>query len=207
MKGIFAYDGPYMQTIQKALNFLHLNLLVLLFSLPVVTAGAAITAAFRVVRILKKEDVKVTAAYWKAFRENFKEATLIFTLLLIVPVLLFLALSFSPRQWSNTASILVLTGMTLGMIALVWALPLQAGFSNHVLGTILNGLLLAIGHLPTTFLLVLCGLFPFVLLVVNPYLIVFDMLFGIVLPVYWSAKLCGRVFRKFESSPENRELT
>lgn len=54
MKGIFAYDGPYMQTIQKALNFLHLNLLVLLFSLPVVTAGAAITAAFRVVRILKK---------------------------------------------------------------------------------------------------------------------------------------------------------
>ena len=199
MKGIFAYDGPYMQTIQKALNFLHLNLLVLLFSLPVVTAGAAITAAFRVVRILKKEDVKVTAAYWKAFRENFKEATLIFTLLLIVPVLLFLALSFSPRQWSNTASILVLTGMTLGMIALVWALPLQ--------GTILDGLLLAIGHLPTTFLLVLCGLFPFVLLVVNPYLIVFDMLFGIVLPVYWSAKLCGRVFRKFESSPENQELT
>lgn len=34
MKGIFAYDGPYMQTIQKALNFLHLNLLVLLFPCP-----------------------------------------------------------------------------------------------------------------------------------------------------------------------------
>lgn len=75
------------------------NLLFLFFCIPVITAGASLTALFTVVMksIRKKEPVSVIKEFWQAFRTNFLPATGLYLLLGLAGALLFFNISVCSR--------------------------------------------------------------------------------------------------------------
>lgn len=76
------YDSPLIQFLNKVTDLFILNLLCLICCIPVVTIGAALTAKYDVaMRIVRKEEPTVLKPFFKAFKENFKQATIIWMIL------------------------------------------------------------------------------------------------------------------------------
>ena len=72
------YDSPFMIFVNNLLNYIGLGLLWILFCIPVFTAGAATTAALLTAEIcLRKEEGKMIPTFWKWFKKEFKEGTLL----------------------------------------------------------------------------------------------------------------------------------
>ena len=72
------YDGPIMMAIDKIVDYIWMNILCLICSLPIFTMGAAISAKYYVaMKFARGEDTTVTKAFFKAFKQNFKQCTLI----------------------------------------------------------------------------------------------------------------------------------
>lgn len=86
---IFKFESPVMQFIGKVADFILLNLLTIVCSLPIITFGAAYTAKYYVsMKIVRGEEGTLFKAYFKAFKDNFKQATIIWIIQLWVLVLL-----------------------------------------------------------------------------------------------------------------------
>lgn len=83
MKGLLDIDGPVMQIITKIVYAVWLNILWVICCLPVFTVGASTTALFYVtLKIVKNEEGNITRAFLGAFKENFRQATVIWLILL-----------------------------------------------------------------------------------------------------------------------------
>ena len=81
---LFRYDSPMMVFIGKVSDFIVLNILWVICSIPVVTAGAATTAKYSIaMRILRNEETPVVVPFFKEFKANFVQATKIWLILMI----------------------------------------------------------------------------------------------------------------------------
>ena len=84
MGQIFNLDNPVWRFMSRVADLVILNLMVMLFTLPVFTAGAAWTAMYFVtIRMVRKEERYVIKDFWRSFKQNFKQATLIWLLALV----------------------------------------------------------------------------------------------------------------------------
>ena len=85
MDKLFDLDNPFFRFISKLVDVIWLNILWLIFSIPMVTIGASTTAMFSVtMKMARDKEGYVFQGFWKAFKENFKQATIIWIILLIV---------------------------------------------------------------------------------------------------------------------------
>ena len=76
--GIFSPDGALARLLNTLGNLIVLNILTIICCVPVFTAGAAMTALYTMVmRMVRKEDGKIISEYFKAFKVNFKQATIL----------------------------------------------------------------------------------------------------------------------------------
>ena len=127
MRGLFGYDGPVINFLGKIGDCVLLSLLWLLFSLPVITLGAATTALYHAVRKILREDQNgLFAHFWEAFRDNFKQCTAITLILLVVFGVLGMSAYSAWMLYEAElvgATILVLLGIVLAL-AITWALYL-----------------------------------------------------------------------------------
>lgn len=69
-------DSPVMGALNKFVNLVILNLCFLVSCIPIVTAGAALTALYSVnLKMVKGEEGYVFRGYWKEFVQNFRQGT------------------------------------------------------------------------------------------------------------------------------------
>lgn len=86
---IFSYDSKFSQIMLKLSYGCYLNLLWFVCSLPVFTLGAATAALYDVtLRMARGEEPGLTRRFFQAFRENFRQATTLWLILLGVGALL-----------------------------------------------------------------------------------------------------------------------
>ncbi|MCR5208739.1 MAG: YesL family protein [Lachnospiraceae bacterium] len=89
MGGILNPNSKVMQEISKATDCIIVKFLFIIFSLPVVTAGAAFTAQYYVImKIARGEDPVVFKSFWKSFKDNFKQSTVIWIINLLFIIFL-----------------------------------------------------------------------------------------------------------------------
>ena len=75
---IFAQEGKLARFLNRLGDLIWLNVLTMVFCIPVVTAGAAVTAMYQVsLRMVKNEEGKIGASFLQGFKENFRQSTLI----------------------------------------------------------------------------------------------------------------------------------
>ena len=72
----FNLDSPIMMGLSRMADMVVLSALWFVCCLPVITIGASTTAMYYVaLKMARKEDAKITAAFFQAFKSNFKQAT------------------------------------------------------------------------------------------------------------------------------------
>ena len=88
---MFKLDSPFMNFLNRVCDIMILNFMVILFSLPIVTAGASITAAYYIAyKMVKNEESYIVRGFFKAFKENFKQSTIIWLIFLAIFAILFM---------------------------------------------------------------------------------------------------------------------
>ena len=176
MRFLFDPDAPLMRFVSRFCDVTMLNVVFLLTCIPVFTIGAASTALYDVtLRMDTEREGTLFATYFRSFRENFRQSTLIWLGLLLFGIATYLNMTrFSVL--GETAYLLGYILFVISMIVLVlevfifsYAFPLVSRFRNSTIGTVKNALFLAIGNLPRTLVLLVTNCFPLVLLFVNFY--------------------------------------
>lgn len=80
---VFSYESKFSKVMMRISQGCYLNLLWFLCSLPLVTLGAATTALYDVtLRMAHNEEGEITSQFFRAFRNNFKQATVIWLIIL-----------------------------------------------------------------------------------------------------------------------------
>ena len=206
MGRFFDLESPVMRFLNRVADLMILNLVMIVCCLPIITIGASVTAMHYVVlKMIRGEDGYLLRGFFKSFKENFKQATLIWLMMLVVIVIYVgdaLIFSFSGLTFPKPMVIAVIAvGIIIYMIAM-YIFPLLARFENSIRNTIKNAALIAIGNLPKTILMAVLYVLPLVISYFSSYAILFVFLFGISVPAYGAAWLYSNIFKKFEPEVE-----
>lgn len=175
MGAFFSPDSKFTQAMSRVADLVILNVLFLVSCIPLVTVGAASTALYTVCfRIGTDREQGVFLSYFRAFRENFKQGTilwLIFVVFLgagIVNVFLF----YSMEGPLHYLSLLMTAILIFGILMYSYAFPLISQFSNATLPTLKNAFCLSLGYLPRSLVIAVLNVFPLALALVDLYLFV-----------------------------------
>ena len=199
MKKIFSLDSPIIQGLGKVADLMILNIIYLLSCLPVFTVGAATAALYDVTTRLAKNDAMVWRHYWQAFRSNFKKATLIWLILLLVAAVIYACAIF---YWSYELPNKDLCLILLAFVAIVllsvfsWVFPLQARFENTVKLTLTNALLCSWSYFPRTIVITALNAFPILIFAFLPAIFVNSFFVFSFIWFAFSAYLCTKFLRK-----------
>lgn len=209
MGHIFNLDNPVWNFMNKVADLVILNFLVILFSLPVVTAGAAWTAMhFVTIRMARKEERYVIKDFWRSFKQNFKQATAIWLLALVAAFVFVGDILIYKQIPDKIPMVLMIVVMVLAYLVLgtlLYAFPLLSRFYNTVAGTLKNAFLVSIVNIPYTFLFVFLVVLPFAVMYFVVELFPFVLLFGFSVPAYIASKSWVKILSKFEPKQETQE--
>ena len=202
---IFDPEGPLMGTLAIIADLAILNLITLLCCVPVITAGAAMTAMHYVLlKSVRQEEGYITADFLRSFRQNFRQATAVWSLFLLFAALLVLDFFLTGGSDGNGRSFLIFVRYMLAgagifaALVFLYVFPLLARFENTVAGTIRNAARLAISSPPRTLVMALVTLsFPAAARIIPAFLPV-EMLFGLTGPGFLCALMYSPVFLKIE---------
>ena len=201
MNCFFDADKPLMRALTVVADLILLNILTILCSLPIVTAGAAVTSLYYVaIRIIRNEDGSMLKDYFRAFRSNFKKATIAWLLLLVTAALLYVdyiaAEIYIPVLCAGIGAIAVIV-LTIAL----YAFALLARYENTLPGTLKNAVALAIGYFPRTLAM---AVFVIAFWMLAVYFIQYGapilLMFGLSLPCYVCVLLMNGMFDKLEKS-------
>ena len=206
---LFSYDSKFSQIMLKLCYGCYLNLLWMVCSLPVITAGVATAALYDVtLRLAREEEPPLTRQFFKAFRENFRQATILWLILLGVGALLGTDAYILYHLYKSTAgmvSVICTLGLALiiaaaiaYVIVLLYVFPLVASVKNTNWAMLKNALLIGIHYLFCTILVfaIHFAMFFAVVAIYTPLII-----FGEGLCALLSSYLLGKVIRACAYDP------
>ena len=137
----FSLDSKFSQIMGRVFDLMMLNIIFLIMCIPIVTIGANFTAMYYVtLKMIKNEETYIFRTYWKSFRENFKQATAIWLILLAVLIVLILDLLLVMRM-PGTITYLRFVFLVLiffEAMVLSYVFPVLSRFDNTVKNTIKN---------------------------------------------------------------------
>ena len=159
---MFSIEGKFFKALTKAGDFLILGFLGFVFSIPVITMGASITAMFYVgMKLVRDEEGYVFKGFIKSFKQNFKQATVINLIMLVLAVILYVDMSIVKQMGQplgQIMNIIFLAFSVLYVMVFLYIYPVLAKFYNSTRNTFINAVLMSVRHLPYTVLMaVICA--------------------------------------------------
>lgn len=205
LSGIFNYDNPVWRFIGKFCDVMILNVLWVLCSIPVVTIGASTTAVYYVtLKLVRDEEGPTIRSFFKSFKENFRQATIIWLIMLAAGCLLgfdlyfFLAIQRT-ESVLRTVMLAVFGGfLMIYLLVLMLVFPLQARFYNPVKRTLFNAFFMSVRHIGHTVGMILMdALVVMAAVFVLPMLQALLLLFGFPLFAFLNSYVIVGIFDKY----------
>ncbi|WP_270395858.1 YesL family protein [Mediterraneibacter massiliensis] len=203
-------DNVVTRALSRVCDFVILNILWLVCSIPIVTIGASTAALYSVMqKIIRNEEGYIASGFFKAFKENFKQSTIMWLLLVILGTILSVDLNVV-KMLEGTMKLVfqVIFGFfSFWLFAVfLYVFPLTARYENSIKATFKNAIILSIAKLPYTILMMVITAGPVLLslLTVRTLLVSVPIWMGIgVSIVAWlNAYILKRVFKIFETDQE-----
>lgn len=209
----FSYESKFSQLLLKLCYACYLNLLWFVCSIPIVTIGASTTALYyAALKVVRDEDSHVGAAFFRSFRQNFRQATVLWLILLGVGAFLGLDgyILYHLRQtssgtmavlWTLILAMVIAVGVVY-VIVLEYVFPLLASVVNTNKAMLKNAFLLGTHYLFATILVFAVHFAMFFVVVAwfTPLII-----FGEGLCAVISAWLLSSILIASSGTPEDRE--
>lgn len=187
----------------KVADLCILNIICVVCCIPVITAGASITAMYYVtLKMVRNEEAYILRSFFKSFKQNFKQATIINLIMLLIGVVLYVDLNVSKAMQGGAGQIFQIIFMAFVLIYFIlflYVYPVLARFYNTIKNTIKNALFMAIRHFPYTVVMVIIAVCPLLLLLVKSYqiqstLFVLFLLMGFALIAYCNSYFLAKIF-------------
>ena len=195
-------------------NLLAVNMLWLLTSLPVFTAGAASSAAYAVLlRYVREGDVPILKTYFHSLKENFWQATSLWLISLGLCVVCYVDWRFAGTMQGPVQTVYLALSIILCIVILVLltiAMPIQAYYRNTLRNIIKNAFLMAFGGLGWTLAVwaVWC-VYALYFLLTPPNVILtlgsLLLMWGFSFPAWLASKFTLRLFRVFDPTLKKLE--
>ena len=212
LDGVFNMDNPFFRFVNRIADMIVLNVIFLVSCVPVFTIGPALTALYYVaINTWGREDGYIFKMYVKSFKENFKQSTVMWLILLVIGVILSVDVWYWVSQWKLTGTgiykpltviSVVMLMVYLMIFTFVW--PLLAKFSNSNSGTIKNALAMVLTHVPETILI--WAIFALVAFAV--YMVSFARIavffIGVSLVAYLQALVFRHIFKPYLGEEEHQ---
>lgn len=159
-----SYDSKFGQFFVKFFHSCYLNLLWFVCSLPLFTVGASTTALYYVtLKIAKGEETSVTRMFFRSFRENFRQSTVLWLILLVLGLLLagdgYILFHLRAAStgaiavfWTLLLAVLIVAAIAY-VIVLFYVFPLIASVSNTNLAMLKFSFLIGVRYLFCTILI------------------------------------------------------
>ena len=210
---IFSYESKISQALIKLCYSCWLNILWVVCSIPVFTMGAATTALYDVsLKIVRDEETSLTRQFFKSFRSNFRQATVLWMILFGIGLLLVgdgwvlwhLRASSTGAvaiMWTLLLAVLIVASIAY-VIVLLYVFPVVASVSNTNRAMLKNSFLIGIHYLFATILVfaIHFAMFYVVVAVFTPMAI-----FGEGLVALLSAWLLNNVIRAVSYDPNEAQ--
>ena len=206
MDRLFNMDNKFFVFMGRVADLIILNLLCILCCLPIVTAGASVTAMFYVtLKMARNEESYIVRSFFKSFKENFKQAAIINIIMLLAGILLYIDMTISRSMEGALGSVLTIIFMIILLLyamLFIYIYPVLAKFYNTVKNTFTNAFLMSIRHLPYTILMIVVSLVPLaVFFIPNAQLqstvLLILFLLGFSAIAYCNSHFLGRIFGNY----------
>lgn len=192
----------------KLFDVAIINLLWIATSLPIITAGVSTAAVFTAVYdTLENDEGSAAGRYFRAFKENWKQGSILMFLTLTALVILGFDLvyfGYLQNYLAGMGQTVVCTGVGILLLftfaVSIYAFSLQAFFENSVIGILRSAMVLALGNMMRTLLLLLTnGVYLTATLLVTyffPGVSVIFLLFGVGFPAFIDGLVLLPVIKK-----------
>ena len=201
---LFDPNGKIMEMLWKPIHIMFLNLLWVLFSLPIVTAGASTTALYTVLFKMKRgTEGKLFFDFWEAFRSNFRQATLIWLLIAFAAVVFTTDIFFFVNMggFAGTFFAMIFFGLDVALLLMsMYVFPLQAVFDNKIGTTLKSALYLSVRHFGWTVVLFSLYVLTFVSVWIL-WITILWFVFG--LAAFINTGIFDKIFQRYYPKTEN----
>lgn len=207
MRNIFNLDGPFIAFLNKAADLVLLNFLYIICCIPVITIGASTTALYYVaLRMAKNEEGYISKDFFRSFKENFRQATIIWLILLCLGVIFggeFFIINRMEGTIAFVIECILFLGILLFAFEMLYAFPVLSRFENTVKNTMKNALFISISQIPKTLAMLVFSGIPIVLVLASLRWLPLVAALGFSVAGYTNACWMDKIFKKFE--PEEPE--
>ena len=204
MSRVFNFEGPVFTFLSRLADLFWLNLLFIVCCIPVITIGAATTALYYVtLKMAKDEEGYITRSYFKSFKENFMQATVIWIGFLVLGIIMIMDLRIvnggnAAEVFSSPAlgNVIMVAVFVMGVVFLMtgtYVFPILAQFDNTTRNTVKNAFLISIRHLPYTIGMLIITALPIALIWFFPALFIL-VLIMFSATAYFNSKIFNKIF-------------
>lgn len=155
---LFSFDSMFSRFLYFVADIVVLHFLWLLCSLPIVTIGASTTALYySCMKRIRTNEGYASRNFFKSFKENFRQSTIIWIGLLIIGFIMFADLRIG-MQIGGGIGKYMLVSCSIFIIPYVlialYIFPVQAKFENRIRDNLKNALLMSLQNFHYSLLLV-----------------------------------------------------
>lgn len=184
MSRFFNMESPIFVFLSRMADLMILNVVFLITCIPIVTIGAAWSSLYYVtLKMVRNEESYIVRSYFKSFKQNFKQSTLIWIIVLILGFLLYMDLRIMTVMESSAGSNVIRIGIYMlglvGIFVLQYLFPLVAKFFNSTKNMFRNAFLMAIRHLPQTVVMAVISAGSVILTFLNGWTLTYGLLIWI----------------------------
>lgn len=192
-----------MRFLSRMVDLAVLNLMTIVFAVPIVTAGASMSALnYVLLRIRRGNDTYVWKMFLQSFRENLKQGIplgLIYVAYGAAVSADLMILHMMDSRWATWLMLFITFLSFIVLVSGVYAFALQSRFANTVRGTIANAWKMLLGNpLQTILMAAIWILWCVVLLLWNKAAPILILLYGLSIPGLLCTVLYEPLFRKLE---------
>lgn len=165
MRKLFNLDSPMMRFLAGVCDWILLNMMTVIFSIPIFTIGAATTAMYYCVDKQRRGEDNLFQDFWHAFKTNFKQATGMWMIFLGIGLVIMYSIMCSfaiDAPGFKVIGCISIGVMVFLAMVITWAFILLSMFENTVKMTIQNALICAMANFFKTLFAAVVNLLPLV---------------------------------------------
>lgn len=197
----FGVDSPLYKFLSKLLDVIQLNFLWIIFSIPIITMGASTVAAMSVaLKMADDEEGYIGRSFLKAFKENWKQGTLLWLITAAAVYAIYLDFQFFEALEGNPMIFLIvgIASTILAVSALLYAYPLSARYENTLFRTINNSIEISRRYFGRTLMLVVVLGVELIVFQYNATMLFFAIILGPGFMIFTVAAFSKRLFLLIE---------
>ena len=200
----FSVDGALYKFLSRLWDMVKLNFMWLLFSLPVVTVGAATVAAYSVtLKMVDEQEGYVARQFVKAFKENWRQGIPMGLLALFCSYAVYLDFELQ-RVAAGDSTMFLIFGIVAAFVfgmSFIYAFPLSARYENTLKKKKKNSVNIATRYFARTLLLVAVLAVEVIVFIFNYWTLFFGILIGPACIMLTISGFALHFFKEIEKEP------